>query len=83
MSKNNDKKIKALRRAQEVESMLKTGKIRSEALQSSGDDRPVDESHINELLEDENKVVYKKTSKRSGKVKAKKLSKKKTKNKKR
>ena len=79
MSKNNAKKIKALRRAQEIENMLKRSIIESEALQSGGDDRPVDESHINELLEEETKGVFKKTSKRrkTVKTKTKKVSKKK------
>lgn len=56
--------------------MLKKSIIESEALQSAGDDRPVDESHINELLE-EDSIKIKKTPKKNKKAKAKKVLKKK------
>lgn len=69
LSKNNSKKIQALKRSQEIENILKKGIMESEALQNSGDDRPEDESHINELLENNKK--YKegsgKNTKKSGK----------------
>ncbi len=55
LSKNNSKKIQALKRSQEIENILKKGIMESEALQNSGDDRPEDESHINELLENNKK----------------------------
>ncbi|MEM0201150.1 MAG: hypothetical protein QXD23_01980 [Candidatus Micrarchaeaceae archaeon] len=64
MPKNSAKKIKALHRAQEIESMLKQSIIESEALQSSGDDHPEDESHINALLNEEEKKLSKKPKKK-------------------
>jgi len=39
-------------RSQEINEMLKRSMIESEALQSSGDDRPSGEDHISKLLEE-------------------------------
>lgn len=46
-------KIEALRRAQQINELLKRSTIESEALQSGGDDRPIGEQHINDLLEED------------------------------
>ncbi len=46
-------RVRALVRAQEMNEMLKRSIIESEALQSSGDDRPWGEDHISDLLNEE------------------------------
>ncbi len=46
-------KLQALMRSQEINAMLKKSLIESEALQSSGDDRPQGEDHISKLLEED------------------------------
>ena len=40
-------------RTQQINAMVEKGTIESEALQSSSSDRPVDESHILDLLKSE------------------------------
>ncbi|MGC8479795.1 MAG: hypothetical protein ACP5M9_03985 [Candidatus Micrarchaeia archaeon] len=77
MVKSNAKKIQALRRSQEIDSLLKKSIMESEALQSSGDDRPEDESHINELLESNNNSKLKKSKTNKKPVKKNNLGKKK------
>jgi hypothetical protein len=49
----NASKIQALKRAQQINELLKRSTIESEALQSGGDDRPVGEQHIFDLLEED------------------------------
>lgn len=44
-------KLRALLKTQEINELLEKSTIESEALQNSGDDRPVDESHVLDLLE--------------------------------
>ncbi|MCL5427589.1 MAG: hypothetical protein M1321_00175 [Candidatus Marsarchaeota archaeon] len=46
-------RVRALMRAQEMNDILKRGIVQSEALQSSGDDRPWGEDHISELLSED------------------------------
>ncbi len=46
-------RVRALVRAQEMNEMLKKSIIESEALQSSGDDRPWGEQHVYDLLAEE------------------------------
>ena len=43
-------KIEALKRAQQINELLLRSTIESEALQSSGDDRPIGEQHLSDLL---------------------------------
>jgi hypothetical protein len=45
--------LQAILRAQQMNDMLKKSIIESEALQSSGDDRPSGEDHISNLLEED------------------------------
>lgn len=52
--KKSSDKLKALMRTQEINELLSKSITESEALQNSGDDRPVYESHVTDLLE--NKV---------------------------
>lgn len=48
------KKLEALRRMQRLREMLKLGGMQSQAiLDSAGESRPTDESHVAELLDDE------------------------------
>ena len=47
----NASKLQALIRSQQINELLKRSTIESEALQSSGDDRPIGEQHIGDLLE--------------------------------
>ena len=60
-----NERVKALVRAQEMNEMLKRSIIESEALQSSGDDRPLGEEHISDLLNEKSdeSVLYKRVGK--------------------
>ncbi len=51
---SQSKKLKALRRMQRFREMLKLGGMQNQAiLDSAGESRPTDESHVAELLEGE------------------------------
>jgi len=52
--KKSSDKLKALMRTQQINELLSKSITESEALQNSGDDRPVYESHVTDLLD--NKV---------------------------
>ena len=71
-------KLRALAKTQLINEMLEKSTIESEALQNMGYDRPVDESHIIDLLNAEGTKSGSKSAKRSRRAKsvhAKRLSK--------
>gem|GEM_PF-5919806 len=49
--KNSGEKLRALMRTQAINDILSKSITESEALQNSGDDRPIYDSHVNDLLE--------------------------------
>lgn len=51
--KKSNEKLRALMRTQEINELLSKSITESEALQNTGDDRPVYESHVTDLLEGE------------------------------
>jgi hypothetical protein len=51
--KKPNQKLEALMRTQKINELLSKSITESEALQNSGDDRPVYESHVTDLLEEE------------------------------
>jgi hypothetical protein len=80
--KNSGEKLRALMRTQAINDILSKSITESEALQNSGDDRPIYDSHVNDLLENKTSGETKMSSQRKRPSKTAKSSKKKSKPKK-
>ncbi len=55
--KKSGNKLKALMRTQQINDFLSKSITESEALQNSGDDRPVYESHVTDLLDNKRAIA--------------------------
>ena len=64
--KKSINKLKALLRTQQINDFLSKSITESEALQNSGDDRPVYESHVTDLLDNKRTIAMRTVAKQSG-----------------
>ena len=66
--KKSGNKLKALMRTQQINDFLSKTITESEALQNSGDDRPVYESHVTDLLDNKRTVAMHSAVRKPGRM---------------